>query len=447
MNTAYLAAPCRRVLVGLSAIPLLAGILSAQTTPNNTNPGPPGGTAGWTKVFEDDFTGTSIDTTKWATDWMGQRWWRLPANGGITYYRPENLVVSDGTLKIVTKRESVSGSQFTSGIITTYQKKDFGPGHYFEARVKAPLGKGLWSSFWTRSSATNDWPPEIDMFELWDETWRCVAYQSWHYNDAANNYAKGQTQFKVWGDDPALPWKFYTWGNGWYADYHIFAADWQNDRIDFYIDGVKTGTATSNVSQYSNRKQFLILQIIGDGGWAPALDSTTPLPANYTIDWVRAWQKGSVTPPASYGFYSETVSGFAADGGTTSSYGFNVTQPTTTAPEGTKYLRVVSVNNYASYTWNYPAAGKDKSAWSGKSLKFKARSNAGGFSIILSDTLGANTSITLDGKVPTNNTWVDVSIPLSSFTAPSLAKLRKLELYRLWATTNATLEVDHVRVE
>ncbi len=420
--------------------------LALAQAPNNNNPGTPGGPSGWTQVFNDDFNGSSLDTSKWNTNWMGQNWWKSVADGGITYYSPNNLVVSNGTLKIVTKRESMEGFKYTTGIVTTQDKFTFGPGHYLEARVKAPLGKGLWSAFWTRSNGHGwDWPPEIDMFELWDHEWRCGAYQTWHFNNSASG-VKGQTQYKVWGDASGSPWAMDTWGSGWFGDFHVFAADWQADRIEFYIDGIKTGSTTEHVTQYGNRLQFLILQLNGDGGWGPALDETTQLPAEFIIDYVRGWKKSAT--PAAYGLYSETFTdSFTAAGGAINNYAFNVTTPMTGAPEGSQYKRIVSNDNYAGYTWQYPAAGANVTSWSGKNLKFKARANSGGFEVALRSKNGTYVSVTLNGQVPTTNTWTDVSIPISLFGSVSLSSLDFLRLYRMWNSTGAFLEFDNVRVE
>jgi beta-glucanase (GH16 family) len=275
----------------LPCMPAMVAVLNLIPPPiigasfDNVNGGPPG--TGWTKDFSDEFNGSSLDASKWNSNWRGGRWWKQPGEGGQTYYSDSNVVVANGTLQIITRRESIAGSKFTSGIVTSLGKYSVKAGTYLEARLKMPRGTGLWSSWWTCNPDV--WPPEIDLMEMYDTTWACSLPQNWHYRDASE-IEQGDQKYV---DGTAAPWNMNLWGDGWYGDYHIYAADFQNDKIDFYIDGIKTHTSSSYVSKYKDMAQFLIFQIIGDGGWAPPLDATTPLPATYAIDWVRVWKKGS----------------------------------------------------------------------------------------------------------------------------------------------------------
>ena len=69
-----------------------------------------------TLVWQDEFSGTSLDLTKWdpiigdGCDIALCGW----GNNELQYYKAENATVSDGTLKITAKKERVRGSQYTS---------------------------------------------------------------------------------------------------------------------------------------------------------------------------------------------------------------------------------------------------------------------------------------------------------------------------------------------
>ena len=56
---------------------------------------PPANFSGWEKVFEDDFDGTSLDKSKWNPTYN----WG-PTHNHRAYCAEENVIVSDGTLKL-----------------------------------------------------------------------------------------------------------------------------------------------------------------------------------------------------------------------------------------------------------------------------------------------------------------------------------------------------------
>ena len=103
----------------------------------------------WQLVWEDEFDGNELDTTKWSyqtgtgaeyglTDW---------GNNEQQYYREQNVTVSDGSLHIVAKRDSYGGKGYTSGRIRTIEKGDWTYGR-FEFRAKLPRGQGFWPAIW-----------------------------------------------------------------------------------------------------------------------------------------------------------------------------------------------------------------------------------------------------------------------------------------------------------
>ena len=56
---------------------------------------PPANFSGWEKVFEDNFDGTSLDKKKWNPTYN----WG-PTHNHRAYCAEENVIVSDGTLKL-----------------------------------------------------------------------------------------------------------------------------------------------------------------------------------------------------------------------------------------------------------------------------------------------------------------------------------------------------------
>ena len=63
---------------------------------------PPSNFSGWELVFEDNFDGTSLDTSKWNPTYN----WGNTHNHRA-YCAPENVIVSDGTLKLKGEKKKI----------------------------------------------------------------------------------------------------------------------------------------------------------------------------------------------------------------------------------------------------------------------------------------------------------------------------------------------------
>ena len=108
---------------------------------------------GWTLVWNDEFGGESLDRTKWDYQYgnggeYGISGW---GNNEWQYYlgRPENVSVEDGKLVITACKED---NIYTSGRIRTITNQGevlFSTAYgRIEARIKCPVGEGLWPAFW-----------------------------------------------------------------------------------------------------------------------------------------------------------------------------------------------------------------------------------------------------------------------------------------------------------
>lgn len=99
----------------------------------------------WTLTFEENFDGNSLDGTKWH---LGQHWSGMAGSAGVA---PENVTVSNGSLRIKSEQRSISyggaTKSYASGEVSSLFnfRQQYG---YFEARVKYPAVTGLWPAFW-----------------------------------------------------------------------------------------------------------------------------------------------------------------------------------------------------------------------------------------------------------------------------------------------------------
>ncbi len=240
-------------------------------------------------VWEDEFDGTELDTTAWSYQ-IGDgcpvncTW----GNGELQWYTRENLEVSGGTMKINIREETVGISTYTSVRLRTYQKMHWTTGR-FEARMKLPVGKGLWPAFWMlpEDNRYGIWPTsgEIDIMEM-----------------------VGHQPFKVYGTihyGPAYPANQYTGNNydsptsGLHEDFHIYAIEWEENEIRWYLDGVLYSTMTpDNLAPYPwrfNRDFHLLLNCAVGGNFPGYPDGTATFPQVMEVDYVRVYQDASKT--------------------------------------------------------------------------------------------------------------------------------------------------------
>lgn len=186
-------------------------------------------------------------------------------------------VVSEGILKIIAQKV---GREVYSIRMNTTKNWKYG---WFEARLKLPKGKGTWPAFWMLPDPFTSWPDggEIDIMEEvgYDpnkvlSTMHCGAY------NGSNGQQKSGGSYIPTAQ----------------TDFHIYAVEWTEDYLCFFVDGKehfrytnnKAGNATWPFSTNFNLK--LNLAWGGNWGGAQGIDESA-LPATYEVDYVRVFQK------------------------------------------------------------------------------------------------------------------------------------------------------------
>ena len=192
-----------------------------------------GGTNGdWDLVWEDNFTGTSLDTSKWNTvDSYGRNECFGGGNNEAQCYtsNPENIAVNGGNLVLTALPASgpqEQGRTFTSGRVQSKGKGDFKYGR-FEARIQFPDADGAFPAFWMlpTDNVYDFWPRsgEIDIVENANGDARISG--AIHYKNPGN---AGQTthiyQFGANTSVTATNWNTY-------------AVEWHQDEIRWFLNG------------------------------------------------------------------------------------------------------------------------------------------------------------------------------------------------------------------
>lgn len=237
---------------------------------------------GLTLVWEDNFTGSALNTSDWTYETgRGSNGW---GNNELQFYRQENTSIVDGHLVITAKKENFSGAEYTSSRLITKDKRSFKYGR-IDIRAALPKGKGIWPAFWMLGAnfSTVGWPKcgEIDIMEMVGGAGKDnTIYGTLHWD---NNGSHACTC----GDDG------YTISTGSLAnEFHVYSIVWTADKITWYLDNVvhhEIDTRPAEMSEF-DAAHFLIFNIAVGGNWPGNPDATTQFPQRLIVDYVRVFQ-------------------------------------------------------------------------------------------------------------------------------------------------------------
>ena len=233
-------------------------------------------------VWSDEFDYQGLpDSTKWTYEEGYIR------NKELQYYtraRLENARVENGVLVIETRKDDYEGHPITSASVTTEGKASWSSGR-IEVRAKIPSVLGSWPAIWMLGENKPEvgWPEcgEIDIMEH-------VGFDpdTIHANihTTAYNHVKGTNKGdKIYHPAPE-------------EDFHVYAIEWTQEKIDFYFDGTRYFTyeneGTGDDVWPFDKPHYLILNTAFGGTWGgrQGVDESA-LPIQFLIDYVRVYQK------------------------------------------------------------------------------------------------------------------------------------------------------------
>lgn len=254
----------------------------------------------WVLAWSDEFDGAAgarVDNTKWSFDKadgcaQGICGW---GNSEKQYYTdaPENIALNGhGQLMIVARQAPADitcyygACRYTSGKITTRGAMSAAPGRV-EARIKLPVGQGLWSGFWMLGHGHPNipWPlcGEIDVME----------------NKGSE---PGTTSSAVHGPGysgktPFAQAHILTRSTA-SEDFHTFAVEWDSVHVRFFVDNLAHyGITRDALEKYGqsilNRSYYLILNLAVGGHFDGDPQSDAIFPATMLVDYVRVFTRCS----------------------------------------------------------------------------------------------------------------------------------------------------------
>ena len=314
------------------------------------------------QVWADEFNGTAVNASNWTYDLGGGGW----GNNEKQYYQAANATVANGELVITARKQSVGGLPYTSARLKTQGLKKFTFGR-IEARIKAPLGQGLWPAFWMLGSniSTVGWPycGEIDVLEQVNADSRCYGTVHWDSNGHAQYGGNIATAANV---------------------YHVYSIEWTPTYIRWFVDGAKyheinITNGTGGTEEFQ-KPFFLLLNLAVAGDWPGQTVDESRLPATLNVDYVRVYQLVN-TPPA----YSVTLQAEAAN------VNHGMVVETCTDTGGGQNMGYIDAGDYLVWNnINFPTTGT-------YNIEYRVASAVGG---------GTHSSDLNAGSIPLCNTGV-----------------------------------------
>ncbi len=252
-------------------------------------------------LFDDQFSGSSLDTSNWnsfLTSRAASGWpWNSNNAGGsssanpsvnndLEYNLPSGVAMSSGGLKLTATRATTQGvlgtSPYTypwaSGAVSSYNHFEF-DGGTLQVLAKMPSGDGMWPGLWMLpgpgGNAGDD--AEIDMFE--------GGFTS-NGDNVNDNYA--------WHMHSSTGWVggVVNTGIDLTAGYHVYGLNWvPGQSMTWYFDGKQIAHITSADANIPNEPMELILtlQVAADStsGWHTLVDGSTPSSASMYVREVK----------------------------------------------------------------------------------------------------------------------------------------------------------------
>ncbi|WP_411968829.1 family 16 glycosylhydrolase [Haloferax sp. YSSS75] len=243
--------------------------------------GGPSSQSNWRLKFHDSFSGGPLDASAWTIGWG----WGTETSTSPTRIVPENVQIRDGALRL---RGTHEGGGIQSGAVNTKNKVTFGPGSYLEAKISFAGRTGFQNAFWSKPN-TEQWPPEIDIVEIWQDG-------GWDDHHISRHNVHYSTSTEV-GDRPTHQnlGASYTPGGNLTEKFHRYAIEWQEDRLVHYVDGkvVRKWLNETVLTALSKGAPFYFMFSLNIDSIGRA-DRTEPWTEEMVVDWVRLYEDTSV---------------------------------------------------------------------------------------------------------------------------------------------------------
>jgi len=250
-------------------------------------------------IWSDEFDGSgAIDSEKWFHQTQlpnGNSWY----NNEIQHYtdRLDNSYVSDGTLKIVAKKETYTDQgqtkEYTSARLNSKYAFTYGR---VEVRAKLPEGVGTWPAIWmlgqnisepgaywqTQGYGTTSWPycGEIDIMEHWG---------------ANQNYVQSALHTpSSYGGTSNVGGQYISNAS---TQFNVYTLEWTPEQMIFSVNGYVHYTYNPNPQNSEtwpfDAPQYLLMNIAIESSITSSFTET-----EMEIDYVRVYEASTLSNQA-----------------------------------------------------------------------------------------------------------------------------------------------------
>lgn len=263
-------------------------------------------------IWSDEFDGPAMQapaSTNWGYDVGGGGWGALqkqfycPASGGPKECNPHQPnAFLDGAGHLVIRAERNPDGLWTSARLSTRNLHEF-QNCRIEARMKLPVGKGLWPAFWMLGSnfSTAGWPEAGSLGVVEN-----VSLDS-NSNGLGPNIIRSTVHGPRYSGANGL-WHDFHLPNGGRVDdaaFHTYGAILSPGMIQFYVDNPENVYFTTTPEDLPEGGKwvfdhpFYLIMNLGIGGeWPGDPNQSTPNPADILVDYVRVYKIPDLAAPS-----------------------------------------------------------------------------------------------------------------------------------------------------
>jgi beta-glucanase (GH16 family) len=240
-------------------------------------------TPGWTQVWNDEFDGSSVNTTNWRN-----LNWNTPYNNEQQAYLPQQATVGGGLLTITATNQPSGGKPYRSARLESNYANQYGR---WEIRAKLPSTKGTWPAIWLLPNVSQyPWPTqgEIDILENRGQQPNLTS-AAFHYGPSvqAHQYVYSENTFNRFGEPV-----------DYHDGFHTYAVEWDQNKLRYFIDDVNwysvyDADVNSTISQTAPMETVLNVAVGGDflGGEDQQPDGSSVWPQQMVVDYVRVFER------------------------------------------------------------------------------------------------------------------------------------------------------------
>ena len=227
-------------------------------------------------------------------------------NMELQWYQSDNAQCENGRLVITGKSDKIENpaydpdksdwrlirpfAEYSSACLITRNKQEWSSFGYFEIRARIDTTSGSWPAIWMLGK-NQRWPfcGEIDIMEFYRRNGIPSILANVAWGAESGRSSEWDTSVKpiqeFLDDDP-----------DWVRKYHIWAMEWNPEKISLYLDGKllnetnleETINPRGDNPFSENKKHYLLLNLaIGSNGGEPA-DELFPI--TFEVDYVRVYK-------------------------------------------------------------------------------------------------------------------------------------------------------------